>query len=997
MLRINALGSLAIVRDSGPVTRAAAQPRRLAVLALLARAGQRGMTRDKIVSLLWPDADDERGRTTLSKVLYSVRRDLGDENVVIGANDLRLNPDVVTSDLAEFEQSIADGELERAAAVYQGPFLDGFRLPGAPEFDRWADAERATLRHDYGVVLEKLAKRKAEAGDLASAVRWWRTLAAHDPLNARHALGLMRALDESGDRTGAIQHARIYETLVQQELDLPADREVAAFARHLRDSPLAVSTRNRQSATASEVRAPSPAVSAVVAQPLAVAEVATSDPTSAAASRSDEPNSREDARATPSDAAGVARPRRLLTRSLIALSSGLAVLSVVLLADRFRLRSGPVDLRPVVALGRITDYRQPVESELARPLTDMLATSLGRLSGARVVSTARMYELLSQGSAAGDTSPAALVSAARRAGATELVDGALYSLDGGRLRLDLRRVDLASGSMRSTHSVIGASLIELADSGTARLASDLRAALPPGSIGDVTTQSVAAYRLYEQGLRAYYRRDVRTAEGLFEAALAEDSTFAMAAYYSALSAQSDRSRMVARLARAARLAGRATDRERLTILAHLAFLRDDPSLRALAETLVVRYPHEVDGYFFAGYALVNAGDFLAAPPLLNRAVAMDSLALGGERARCVACEALQALVAAYQAADSLGAAEREARRWLRLQPRSAAAWRSLSDVLAFEGRPADAMAARRAEAQIDPPSVLRDLSDIATHWINSGDYDRAEQVLLERLKGVVPAEESSAHWYLAITYRQQGRLAEALGHARRYRLTIGGGAPPNAAPKSALLEAQVLLEMGRFRESAALFDSVARWRSTEEVPAFLARYSAWAMTHAANALAALGDTAGLLARADSVRVLGEQSLFGRDRRLHHHVRGLLLAARGRDDDAIAELRRAIHSPNLGYTRTNYELARVLLRDDRPRDAIATLRSALRGPIEASSLYITRTELHELLAQAWETLGPGVRDSAAVHWAEVARAWKRADPAIVPRVRRADARLAALAR
>ena len=42
MLRIKALGSLTIVGDSGPLMGAAAQPRRLAVLALLARAGGRG-------------------------------------------------------------------------------------------------------------------------------------------------------------------------------------------------------------------------------------------------------------------------------------------------------------------------------------------------------------------------------------------------------------------------------------------------------------------------------------------------------------------------------------------------------------------------------------------------------------------------------------------------------------------------------------------------------------------------------------------------------------------------------------------------------------------------------------------------------------------------------------------------------------------------------------------------------------------------------------------
>ena len=32
-----------------------------------------------------------------------------------------------------------------AAALYDGPFLDGFYLTGAPEFERWVEAERATL------------------------------------------------------------------------------------------------------------------------------------------------------------------------------------------------------------------------------------------------------------------------------------------------------------------------------------------------------------------------------------------------------------------------------------------------------------------------------------------------------------------------------------------------------------------------------------------------------------------------------------------------------------------------------------------------------------------------------------------------------------------------------------------------------------------------------------------------------------------------------------
>ena len=40
-----------------------------------------------------------------------------------------------------------------------GPFLHGFSLPGVPEFERWAEQERAALTHDYAEVLETLAAR----------------------------------------------------------------------------------------------------------------------------------------------------------------------------------------------------------------------------------------------------------------------------------------------------------------------------------------------------------------------------------------------------------------------------------------------------------------------------------------------------------------------------------------------------------------------------------------------------------------------------------------------------------------------------------------------------------------------------------------------------------------------------------------------------------------------------------------------------------------------
>ena len=658
--------------------------------------------------------------------------------------------------------------------------------------------------------------------------------------------------------------------------------------------------------------------------------------------------------------------------------------------------SGSLDAVPVVALGRIADYRTPGSADLTKPLIDMLATNLARVPGMRVVSTARMYELVSQGTKSSDTT-AAVLSAARRAGANELVDGALYTVAGGGMRLDLRRLELATGNMRKSHSVNGATIFELADSGTARLAADFGQYAPLGSVADVTTRSLPAYHLYEQGLRAYYASDKRSAERLFEAALAEDSTFAMAAYYSGLSVSESRPTSLARFNRAARLARNATDRERLIILARQASaITSSPSLGALADTLTRKYPDEVEGYLFTGFSLLSAGDFLGALTPFRRVVSMDSLALTGARALCNACDALRQIVSAYQLADSLQAAERELRRWIRLQPQSPVPWHTLADVLEQQGRPNEAIEVLQREAVLDPTGVGSDrVAMLTLQAIYAVDFDDAERLLRQTIATGSAPSRRTALWYLVLTLRHQGRLAEALELAKQYRKESaplsprGRNTPRDAMYTQAVAEAQVMFEMRRFREAAALFDSIARWEAPDEEPSQLGRSRAWSMTHAASALVAGGDTVGLSARADSVLVLGSRSGYGRDQRLHHHVRGLLFAARGRDDAAADELRRSIYSMNMGYTRTNMSLAAVLMRQRKWADAIAVLQPVLRGPLEASNYYVTRTEAHDLLAQAWDSMpGPAARDSSRLHYAAVAKSWARADPIFADRVARA---------
>jgi DNA-binding SARP family transcriptional activator/TolB-like protein len=943
----------------------------MAILALLARVGQRGMARDKVLTLLWPDAEDDRGSKALAQAIYALRKDLGADEVITGITELRLDPSHVSSDVGEFAAAVSRGDDDRAVELYTGPFLDGFHLPNANDFARWVEVERAALAADHLRSLESVARRHRAAGEVRESVTAWRKLAALEPLNARVAVGLMDALAASGDRAGAIKHARIYEALIEQELDLPPDAEVVTFADRLRreaEAPLAIPEAPPPApATAQSMVAPSIVVPSIVApspQPVAVPV------------------------ATP--VASMLGPSR---HSWAWAAVVLAVLGGGAFATRTLWSGGaapaPGDGRAVIAIGHVAAFgADSAQNSLAAPVADLLTTSLARVHGIRVVSHGRMLELMrTLGNEKSDTS--GFIEAARRAGATEVVDGTLFTRPDGQLRLDLRRVDLVNGAIGDVTTIEGKDLFALVDSGTARLVTALGTDAPTGSVADVSTRSVTAYRMYEQGIRAFYRGDPHTALGFFDAALGEDSLFALAAYYGALSDQSIA--YLSRMDRARRLATRATDRERLTILAGWAYSVSSPTLSALADTLATRYPTETEGHLYSGIARVYDGDFLGALAPLERVLMMDSLGVRDGKG-CSACEALLWKVSAYDLADSLAASEREARRWMRLQPNSRSPRFALWGLLAREGRTtqADTLVRVRLEQDLSHEDIaqLR-----ASALLLAADYNAADKMLSGEVGHVDVYRQAETYWLLGVSLREQGRLSAALDAAQHSR--VDRAFQGHIGTDRTELEAQILLESGRIAEARALFDSLAWASNRGQTPSQIARNKTWMLAQTAGPRRALGDTTSLARLADSLQMLSAQSGYGRDRRLHHYVRGLLLASRGDDAGAIAELKASIYSVNLGYTRANYELAQIYLRDKRPRDAIAILQPVLRGTLEASNLYLNRADVHELLAQAWDAAG--VRDSAAAHLAWLVRAWANADPWLAGRANAARLKLATLRR
>ncbi|MFN8573720.1 MAG: BTAD domain-containing putative transcriptional regulator [Gemmatimonadaceae bacterium] len=499
-------------------------------------------------------------------------------------------------------------------------------------------------------------------------------------------------------------------------------------------------------------------------------------------------------------------------------------------------------------------------------------------------------------------------------------------------------------------------------------------------------------QLLSEGVRAYCAQQIDVASQLFQSALKADSSSAMALYYQSLvDAQRDQtSARVDHLRTAVRLARHGPDRERLLISAEWAALRNDTSWRVVAETLAVRYADSHDGDLTFGRALLWAGDFARARSLLLRAAQRPIRPEHAGPPTCRPSDAYADVVSADFLLDSLSAAERDMRAWLRVDS-SALTRGRLADVFERQERYQDALHTRQASFRPVSEGV-DDRPYRAMLAIRAGDLSQADRLLSERATDARREVRESALWWLTTLRREQGRPRAAIEVAQAFRSSIRATEGEESALDAGIQQAQAMLEAGESKDAARLFDSLASRPArglelvTPRPNGTEARRRAWGLAHVASAVAADGDTTRLAALADTLRRAGSLSAFGRDRRVFHHARGELLLARSDTAAALRELQTAIFSVSDGYTRTNLLMGQVLTRLGRGREAVAILLPSLRGSMEGSNLYVTRTEIAEALGDAYASFGDWT--AARPYYRRVAAAWSDGEPAFSARARRA---------
>lgn len=218
-----------------------------ALLAVLGDAGHRGVRRDWLAALLWPDGDS----ASLRRALYDLRHQLrhggeGPALVECGRDTLRL-PEVLPSDVDVLHgawRSRDRLDVDRATqaiAAWGGDFAAGVELHGCDEFDLWLRQARSRWQQRGLELALALAQAHLRSGDAPRAMEVARLAVERVPDAEPARTVVWRCLVAGGARLAAVDDWRRYESLMAAQGLHPSGalRRVAAELGLLAAAPAA--------------------------------------------------------------------------------------------------------------------------------------------------------------------------------------------------------------------------------------------------------------------------------------------------------------------------------------------------------------------------------------------------------------------------------------------------------------------------------------------------------------------------------------------------------------------------------------------------------------------------------------------------------------------------------------------------------------------------------------------------------------------------------------
>jgi len=218
---ITLMGGFLLTIDGVLVNLSLSSQRLIAFLALESRP----VSRQYIISRLWPDTPETRAAGNLRSALWRIR---SKKLSIIACNGDRiaLAPDIMVdvSEIVDVAMKLAHQDNEQLTLDLDSHWFQGELLPDW--YDDWIMLERERLHQICLHALETIANSLFRIGRYGQAIDAALMAVAADPFRESAHLILIKTYLSEGNRRQAIEHYKHFSELMDRELQIAPSQEL---------------------------------------------------------------------------------------------------------------------------------------------------------------------------------------------------------------------------------------------------------------------------------------------------------------------------------------------------------------------------------------------------------------------------------------------------------------------------------------------------------------------------------------------------------------------------------------------------------------------------------------------------------------------------------------------------------------------------------------------------------------------------------------------------
>lgn len=269
---LSLLGPFALTDPDGEALEISSKKNRL-LLAMLASASGRNMSRDALAGVLWAEHSDEQAKNSLRQALAVLRKELkGQDGTFFAAleSKIALHPGLIVLDTEGFLGDVRLGtreSLQRAISLWRGSFMADVTV-SETGLEQWLMEQREHYNSHFISAMDRLVPLL----DGAARIDMARRLVQADTLREGSHRQLMEAYLAAGEKAQALRHYDKLRKLLREDLGVEPSPETQGLRNRIAANGNGVAAVPAiPTPLAGQPQPPSAAPLAMAAKPLASA------------------------------------------------------------------------------------------------------------------------------------------------------------------------------------------------------------------------------------------------------------------------------------------------------------------------------------------------------------------------------------------------------------------------------------------------------------------------------------------------------------------------------------------------------------------------------------------------------------------------------------------------------------------------------------------------------------------------------------------------------